>query len=309
MKNEPPAVLLIVFNRPEVARGLLECMRACRPAQLFIAADGPRPQHETDAQRCEETRRVFDGVDWPCEVKTLHQDANLGLKAGVIAAIDWFFEHVDRGIILEDDCHPVPEFLDFAGEILERYADEPEVMHVSGCNMRPDQTFSPESYFFAEVGHIWGWATWRRAWALYDVDMRAWPAIRHTCSLTSPPLRRALGRKFASAYAGRKASWSRIWYYTVMRHRGLAVIPAVNFVRNVGFGEDATHTNSDRSHPLRVEPQGELTFPLTHPTDRAPNKAYERHLLHFHRGRHVQRLREWWFLFLDHLQPQRSHDS
>ncbi len=86
MKIVPPAVLLIVFNRPEIARGLLECMRACRPAQLFIAADGPRPQHESDVQRCEETRRVFDGVDWPCEVKTLHQDANLGLKAGVIAA-------------------------------------------------------------------------------------------------------------------------------------------------------------------------------------------------------------------------------
>ena len=85
--------------------------------------------------------------------------------------------------------------------------------------------------------------------------------------------------------------------------------PACNFVRNVGLGEDATHTNSDRSHPLRVEPQGELTFPLTHPTDRAPNEAYKRHLLHFHRGRYVQRIREWLFIVLDYFKPRRPQDS
>ena len=151
---------------------------------------------------------------------------------------------------------------------------------------------------------MWGWATWRRAWSLYDVTMSDWPSIRRTCGLTASPLRRALGRKFASAYSGRKASWSRIWYYTLVRHNGLAVIPAVNFVRNVGFGEDATHTKSGRSHPLRVEPHGEVTFPLVHPEEVSPNEAYARHLVFFHKGSYGQRAKEWWFIFLDYVRSR-----
>jgi hypothetical protein len=304
MREALPPVLLMVFNRPEIARGLLGCMRACRPPQLFIAADGPRPECEADTKLCAETRNVFDEVDWPCEVKTLYQDTNLGLKTGVITAINWFFAHVESGVILEDDCHPTPGFLAFAGEVLERYADVPEVMHISGCNMQPSQTFSSASYFFTEVGHVWGWATWRRAWSLYDVTMGDWPSIRHTCGLTAPPLRRALGRKFSSAYAGRKASWSRIWYYTLVRYKGLAVIPSVNFVRNVGFGQDATHTKSDRSHPLRVDPNGEMTFPLLHPAELSPNKRYEEYLVVFHKGSYFQRGKEWSLILLDYIRSR-----
>ena len=287
------AVLVLVFNRPEGTLRLLDALRPARPARLFVAADGPRPGHPDDVDRCRRTRDVFAAIDWPCHVETLEHDENLGPGGpAVVAGIDWFFEQVEAGIVLEDDGLPAPELFPFASELLDRYADVPQVMQVSGLNMRPRERFDSHSYFFAEVGHHWGWATWRRAWELFDPSFEAWPEMRSALGRGAPPLRRALGRKCASAYAGRKRTWSRAWYYTMLRHHGLAVIPSVNMIENVGFGPDATHTKS-RRHPLRVERSGPMAFPLDHPTQLVPNARYERHLARYHAST-VRRRPEVW---------------
>jgi hypothetical protein len=295
-----PPILLLVFNRPAVAARLLDAVRPARPARLFVAADGPRPDRPGDADLCARTREVFRQVDWPCQVATLYRETNLGLQAAVISAISWFFSQVEAGVIFEDDCLPSADFFPFAGELLDRFANDTAVMHISGLNMRQDESFSPHSYFFTRVGHIWGWATWRRAWQRYDVTMADWPSIRSRFSLRSPPLERALGRKFAAAHARRKATWSRIWYYTVAKHQGLAIVPSVNFIRNVGFGPEATHTTGS-SHPLRHDRAGGMVFPLDHPAERTPNAAYERHLAHYHNGSYAQRVREYAWMAVDQM--------
>ena len=297
--NVPP-VLLLVFNRPEVARRLFEAVSATRPTLLFVAADGPRPDHPEDDLRCRQTRDVFTRIDWPCQVHTLYHETNLGLTSAVTSAISWFFDHVEAGIILEDDCLPAIDFFRFAGELLDRYSADPQVMHISGLNMRPGTHFSPNSYFFTQVGHIWGWATWRRAWRLYDLTMTEWPAIRHQFGFTAPPLQRALGRKFASAHAHRKVTWSRAWYFTLLRHSGLAIIPTINFIENVGFGGDATHTTGDW-HPLRLPASAGMAFPLTHPADRAPNARYTRLLAQYHYGSYARRASELAWTLVDTL--------
>lgn len=247
--------------------------------------------------RCRQTRDVFTAIDWPCEIQTLYRGTNLGLADAVIQGITWFFDHVEAGVILEDDCLPAPDFLRFAGELLELYANDDRVMHISGLNMAPEARADGYSYFFAAVGHIWGWATWRRAWRLYDVTMADWPSMRHEFGFTASPLRRALGRKFASTHAGRKVTWARLWYYTTIRHQGLAVIPAVNLIENVGFGGDATHTTGGR-HPLRRQASPDMTFPLRHPPDVTPDAGYERHLAKYHSGSYARRASElaWWLI-------------
>jgi len=296
-----PPVLLVVFNRPDVAQRLLDAVRAARPARLFIAGDGPRADHPEDARRCAETRRVFEAVDWPCDVRTLYRDTNLGLSPAVISAITWFFDEVESGIILEDDCLPEPSFFQFAAELLDRYADDRQVMHISGLNMRPRERFDPHSYFFASIGHIWGWATWRRAWRLVDPSMSGWPALRRSFGAETPTVHRVLGRKFASAHARRKFTWARLWYYTLVRHGSLSVVPAVNKESNVGFGPDATHTTSD-VHPLRFEDAGALTFPLSHPTERTPNGRYDQYLARYHAGSYARRAEDLSWAAIDAMQ-------
>src|SRR5688572_20906804 len=103
-----PPVLFLVFNRPDTTARAFEAIRSARPARLYVAADGPRVGRAGEAERCAEARRIATAADWPCEIRTLFRDRNLGCRLGVSTAIDWFFEHEQEGIILEDDCVPSP---------------------------------------------------------------------------------------------------------------------------------------------------------------------------------------------------------
>ena len=301
LEQQPsPPVLVLLFNRPEVTRRLLDAVAVGRPADLFVAADGPRAGYPGDEELCGQTRKLVDDLPWSCRVHRLFRDSNIGLQGAVTSALDWFFDQVEAGIVLEDDCIPTPDFFPFAGEMLERYADVPRVMHISGLNMKPEEQFSPDSYFFAGVGHIWGWATWRRAWRLNDPDMTDWPTLRRRLGVGAPTLQRVLGRKFASAYAGRKKTWSRVWYYSIILHSGMAIIPRVNMVNNVGFGPDATHTRGGR-HPLRLEAAGGMPRPLAHPGDVIANTRYERHLIRYHKGSYRRQASDLGYALLDRL--------
>src|SRR5437763_494946 len=112
-------ILFLIFNRPDLTEIVFERIRAVRPRRLFIAADGPRPEVAADRALVAEARRVVGRIDWPCSVERLFHDTNRGCLLAVSGAIDWFFEHVDAGIILEDDCLPDPTFFPYCAALLE----------------------------------------------------------------------------------------------------------------------------------------------------------------------------------------------
>jgi hypothetical protein len=286
-----PPVLVVIFNRPDAVAQLVAVLRSARPAHLFVAADGPRSKHPADAERCRAARAVFDQIDWPCEVTRRYLDRNLGLQSAMVEAIDWFFAHVDAGVILEDDCLVHPDFFTFSADLLERYRDEERVMGITSLNMAPSGTSGAHSYFFASAGHIWGWATWRRAWIGLDTDLRTWPTHRDRFLDGATPLQLALARKFDAAHDGSKYTWARAWHHHVAAHSGLIAVPSVNLVRNVGLGADATHTTSTR-HALSRLPVGRLSRPLDHPQSLVPDAAYDAHLTRFHTWTRRRRLRE-----------------
>ena len=275
-------VLLVVFNRPEATRRVIDALRHNRPRHVYVAADGARDDVPDDRARVGEVRAVVEGIDWDCTLDTRYRPANLGLQDAMIDGITWFFENVDAGVILEDDCVPAASFLPFAGAVLERYADEPRVMHVAGVNMAREPRFAPSSYGFARVGPIWGWGTWRRAWQQFDRTLASWPGAREAYLAEGSALHKVLAHKFDSAHADRKRTWSRAWFWAVTSRDGVAAIPAVNLIENIGYGSDATHTGR-RRHPLR-HPIVELPLPLRHPETLDVDAAYERLLVRYHRG-------------------------
>ncbi len=286
-----PPVLLVIFNRPAVVAQLIDELRRARPHRLFVAADGPRAGQPADEGACAAARAMIERIDWPCEITRRFRDHNLGLQRSMVDAIDWFFTYSDAGVILEDDCLVRPDFFPFAAEILDRYRHDDRVMAISALNMAPAHDFDPHSYFFASAGHIWGWATWRRAWEGYDADLSSWPDAREAYLDGATGLQRALARKFDAAVDGRKHTWARAWHHHVAVHRGLVVIPRVNLVRNVGFGPDATHTIATR-HALDGLRPGQLPAPFVHPVEVGPNAAYDEHLRRFHTWAARRRLRE-----------------
>jgi hypothetical protein len=258
-------VVLLVFNRPNTTRIVFERIREVRPSLLLVVADGPRSDCPEDARRCREVRKIVERIDWPCELLRNYSSINLGCKARIADGLNWVFRKVDRAIILEDDCLPKDSFFFFCEELLDRYLLGEEVLQISGTNFLFDRVRLSKSYYFSRYPLCWGWATWRRAWQHFDVEMKALRADRdkYLAIFPEPAEREFWREKWDRICSGKLNTWDYQWVFTHVRQNGLAVVPAMNLVTNIGFAHDATHTRS-RLMALRA-PTRQLVFPLIHP--------------------------------------------
>jgi hypothetical protein len=263
-----PPVLVLAFNRPDNTRAVLDAIRPARPQRLFLAVDGPRADRPGEREQVLAVQRLAEAVDWPCEVDTLFRAANLGCKVAVSDAITWFFDQVDAGIILEDDCIAHPSFFAFAAELLAYYHDDTRVCMISGDNFQFGRRRTPHSYYFSRYTHIWGWASWRRAWRWYDHGMSLWPQLRDGGWLMDMLQDRVATAYwtgiFEATWAEQNSSWAYRWTYSAWVNSALTVLPSVNLVSNIGFGGEATHTRNRRNR-FAALPLAAMAFPLRHP--------------------------------------------
>jgi hypothetical protein len=264
--NFDTPVALFIFNRPLLTARVFSRIAGLRPRRLLLIADGPRDASESRA--CDAARAIVEEIDWDCDVQRNFSDVNLGCKRRMSSGIDWVFSQADRAILLEDDCLPDMSFFPYCRELLERYEADERVMTISGDNFQFGSRHTPHSYYFSAVHHIWGWATWRRAWQYYDVDMKQWPAVAQTDfpgALVPPYAAKYQKQKMAEAHAGRIDSWDHQWTFACWMRQALCVLPAVNLISNIGFGPGATHCR--KPDALAALPTEEMTFPLSHPTE------------------------------------------
>ena len=267
-------VLFLIFNRPDTAQRVFDEIRKARPKHLYIAADGPRELNDRDKILCQESRAIIEQVDWPCEVKTLFRDKNLGCKLAVSSAINWFFQNVEAGIILEDDCVPHQSFFRFASEILEKYKNEEKVMMIAGLNPISEY-HSPYSYYFSRYFSIWGWATWRRAWQKYDIEMREWPRAKEKLATyyADPYARKYLERSFDNAYSGKLNTWDIQWFLTCLVQNGLSIVPSKNLINNIGIFGD--HAEGDVSSSQNLQTFNLCEQSLASPPSITVDEAYD----------------------------------
>lgn len=259
-------VVLFIFRRPDTTWRVFETIAQAKPPKLFVIADGPRNAEE--ALLCAETRAIIDKVNWDCTVIKNYVDVNLGLKARISSGLNWVFDQVEEAIILEDDCLPDDTFFRFCQELLEKYRDEPRIMHISGdCFV--NRQVNDTSYYFSRYTHVWGWATWKRAWKFYDGEMEDWKIAskrKHFLNQFLAKEERSFWEVVLDGVAsGVINAWSYQWIYSCLKHGALAINPTVNLVSNIGFGEDATHTFQG-DNPLANLPVFQAIFPLQHPT-------------------------------------------
>ncbi len=271
-------VLFLVFNRPDTTQRVFETIRGGRPPRLYVAADGPRADRLGEREHCDQVRSIVTSVDWPCEVKTLFRNNNLGCKIAVSSAIDWFFAQEAEGIILEDDVLPSGDFFPFCDEVLERYRDDTRVMMATGTNYLSEPTLN-YPYFFSQHFTIWGWATWRRAWKEYDVSMAKWrdPSIRDNIAYMFQ--RNYIWNHFCATFNSLGAdyvdTWDIQWVFACLINGGLCAVPKVNLVSNIGV--DGTHSGAlTDSHFLKTY---DLGLKLTAPQPPVmPRAAYDESL-------------------------------
>ncbi|MFM6367343.1 MAG: glycosyltransferase family 2 protein, partial [Dolichospermum sp.] len=262
-------VAFIIFNRPDTTKRVFEAIRQAKPPKLLVIADGPRADRLGEAEKCAAARAIIEGVDWECEVLTNYSDVNLGCKIRVSGGLDWVFSEVEEAIILEDDCLPDPSFFPFCEELLERYRDDTRIAVISGQNNLFGYRSSPYSYYFSKHPYIWGWATWRRAWKYYDVEMSLWTEIKNgNCIDNILPSKKAVKcweKIFQNTYDGKAETvWDYRWTFACLINNFLCITSNVNLISNIGFGESSTHTK-DSDNKFSNLPTQEVTFPLKHP--------------------------------------------
>lgn len=264
----PAPMVLIIFNRPDLTSQVMNAIANAKPEKLFVIADGPRKDKIGESEKCAAARKLTEDIRWPCEVFRNYSEENLGCRNRIASGLDWVFQRVDRAIILEDDCLPDQSFFDYCTTLLEHYETDTRIGCISGTNIDNTAQSTLASYYFSKYPLVWGWATWRRVWENYDVDIPHWGEIRNSRWLEGiaednerEHWRKAFDRVFEESFD----TWDYQLVFTLWRQRQLTIQPSTNLISNVGFRPDATHTKEE--HKLANMSRRAIEFPLVHPKD------------------------------------------
>ena len=261
-------ILITIYNRVDVTFKLYKILEVIQPKYLYINADGPKVNNELDYLRCNNTRNLFLNLSWDCVIKYNFSSDNKGCKLSVSDAITWFFNENEYGIILEDDCIPNLSFFYYCKEILEKYKNDNRIFHINGTNFSSNvKSYTTDSYSFTKFVSIWGWATWRRSWLKYDINMINFPNFtkqQFDNKSFSSYAKHHYYKSFEDMYFNRSNSWCTQWIFAIYFHNGITITPNCNLVSNIGTQDNPTHKfliNRFRDF-LNTK---ELTFPLIHP--------------------------------------------
>lgn len=266
-------VLLVAFNRPKHTRQTLEAIMVAQPQDLYVFQDGARKGNEDDIRKCAEVRKVVEELTEGAqlELHTYYSKKNLGCGPGPAAALDWFFEQNEMGIVLEDDAVPHPDFFPYCEELLRRYKDDVSVRAIGSMKIAQEKKYGDGSYYFSMMNrNLCAWATWRRAWQSFDISLK---------HVSRRDLSRAL-RKYGCGVLERNywcdrldevhenlcggKSWDMQFFMSIWLNNGKGIVPNVNLSSNIGTVGEATHAlgGGNIIDNLPTAP----ILPLVHPT-------------------------------------------
>lgn len=282
-------ILFLVFNRPSLTQIVFDEIKKVKPKNLFVAIDGPREENKNDTININKIVEIFKDIDWQCDVKILQRDKNLGCGLAISSAIDWFFSNVEEGIILEDDCVPSIDFFNFCTEMLSKYRDNYEVMAINGSNPL-SSVLIKEDYFYSKYNFVWGWATWKRSWELYEFDLQKERSNTRLINLIKSfkidyISIRSWYKHLNQVCNGETDTWDYQWMYTCWKYNGLVITPRVNLIRNIGNFENPTHGVVNSSY-LNLDVI-KLDFPLTKPNKIARNIRIDKKIAKYRFGNYL----------------------
>ncbi|MBD5531529.1 MAG: glycosyltransferase family 2 protein [Lachnospiraceae bacterium] len=270
-------VAFFTFNRLSTTKQVFEAIRQARPRKLYLVSDGARARVAGEKEKVDEVRAYLEShIDWECEVHKNYAEQNMGCGRRVSSGISWVFDQEEEAIILEDDCLPDPTFFTYCQEMLAYYRDDERIMVIGGSN--PAAYYETEQdYLFTKVPFIWGWASWRRAWKLYDFDIKSWekekknPVFRKVLPLKSYWVYTA---EFDALYRHSYDTWDYQLMYATLLHDKLNIVPRQSYTRNIGFQEESTHTSGElKSVELRA---GACRFPIRHREEVVWDEEFDR---------------------------------
>lgn len=263
-------VLIISFNRADHVRRVLGEVRKQQPSKLYIFQDGAREDRPSDVEKCKAVRDVVNElVDWPCELHTNYQEKNLGCGPGPFAAISWFFQNVEYGIIMEDDIIPHPLFWNYLAATLPRYKDDKRIGAVLGHNYYRKYSLLNSYYFTFDTEGTLGWGTYRRVWekVRFDVkvDKQGFCDSMHKFYGIPKSVREREATHFATVLnCDRHDRWDYQLEYCLKLNGFLNLKPNSCLTSHEGDDPDATHSGYS-SLNYKMEVHEKRFAPIKHP--------------------------------------------
>ncbi len=266
------SVLVLAFNRADHVMESMKAIREYKPERLYLECDGARVHKAGEKEAVEATQKaMLDAVDWPCEVKTLFREENLGCANAVNDAITWFFSQEEYGIICEDDIILSLDFFKLCEDLLPRYAGEEKVMQIVAMN-HSRRTDINNSYVYSYREDCWGWASWARAWKKMDMTMSAAPKVSCWFLIKKLGCFEGLMMKyyFTEAYhlikQNKYNSWATRWMLSILVNEGLVIKPGPNLALNIGT-DGGVHYGKNDKNPYAGEIIEKMIWPLQYNDD------------------------------------------
>ena len=228
------AVLFIIFNRLDTTKKVFKQIKKAKPPRLYIVSDGARADVQNEEVIVKSVRDfVLNNIDWQCEIKTKFRDKNLGCALNISDALNWFFDNEENGVILEDDCVATQSFFKYCEELLDYYKNNQDVWHISGYNFLNLPNLK-ESYYFSSVPHVWGWATWANRWKKFEYDISNYNTENFKRLTSNKVFQKYWCNSLELTKEKKVDSWAYRWFFTMLKYGGIAIIPKLNMVQNIG---------------------------------------------------------------------------
>lgn len=233
--------LIIAFSRTEGIERLLASLNSYEISELFVVIDGPTSPTVASIQT--EIRSILElySARNSIALKIWQRTDNLGVAKGIISAIDWFFSHVDYGVILEDDLEVGKDFFKFAAANRNLLDSIDDLLLISGNQFHQNDRSSGDLNW-TNYPLIWGWATTRKKW--YEMRLGI---LDITLDLKTSIFNKVTNFWRVGALRVRALevdTWDIPLANYMLSHKKLCLTPNVNLVSNRGVDEFAAHTTT-----------------------------------------------------------------
>ena len=274
-------ILLIGFNRPDTILPVIKRIEEIKPLKLYVAIDGPRKHIKGEDLKCQAVLKAINNVKWPGEVKYKVREVNAGCKINVTEAISWVLNENDDVVILEDDIVPSVAFFNYVNLLLEKYRNDSRIAMISANQYTPMET--NRDYYFTKYGHIWGWATWKRVWDSFDVNVPDLENVLKNRLADSEFLSNEERKFFLSYFAywhkkilkKEENAWGPQFFFYRISNNLLSIAPKLNLASNIGTNSSRTDSKGNLNDNFYESIESYL--PQNHPLEVSIDKQYEQY--------------------------------
>ena len=247
-------IVVFTYNRPEHTLRTLNALLInplANESDIIIYSDSARTANHNKA--VDEVRSYLSDLTGFRSIKVIHRYENFGLAESIIQGVTEVLQRSEKVIVLEDDMVVSPYFLEYMNEALEQFVDDDRVISVHGY-VYPVEIELPEAFFLTGAD-CWGWATWRRGWALFNSEGQY---------LLDELVRRHLIQEFDynGAYPflsmlkaqikGANDSWAIRWHASAFLAGKLTLYPGRSLVHNIGTDSSGTHCEDSDSMDAKL---------------------------------------------------------